>query len=75
MKISGEDPPIYNFEVEGTTVMCDGSSLLQGKDTSLWKGIFMAWDEATLNTYLEILEEEYGEHLYAEYVAGQFVRE
>ena len=75
MLIKGENPPIFNFNRQGTTVMCDGSSLLQGEDIETTVGIFMAWDEATMLLYLELMEEEYGDHLYAGYMAGQFVRE
>ena len=75
MLIKGESPTIYNLERQGTTVMCDGSSILQGEDIETTVGIFLAWDETTMLLYLELLEEEYGDHLYAESMAGQFVRQ
>lgn len=82
MMIKGEKPPIYNFKMDGiegedgttTTVMSDGSSLIQGEDIETTVGIFMAWDETTMLNYIELLEIEYGDKLNVQYMAGQFVR-
>lgn len=77
MLIRGEKPTIYNFEMDGiegedgttTTVMSDGSSILQGEDIETTVAIFIAWDEATMQTYLEVLEEEEAEkNLYANFM-------
>lgn len=82
MIIKGEKPPIYNFKMDGiegedgttTTVMSDGSSLIQGEDIETTVGIFMAWDKTTMLNYIELLSIEYGEYLNVPNMAGQFVR-
>lgn len=74
MMIKGEKPPIYNFDRQWTTVMCDGSSLIQGEDIETTVGIFMAWDETTMLNYIELLAIEYGEYLNVQDMVGQFVR-
>jgi hypothetical protein len=66
MLIKGEKPTIYELERQGTTVLSDGSSLLQGEDMETTVAMFIAWDEETMQTYLEILhEEEERKHFYA----------
>lgn len=74
MLIKEENPEIYNFDVQGTSVMCDGSSLLQGEDIQTTVAYFIAWDVSTMELYLSLLEEEYGEHLRVEDMVGLSTR-
>ena len=60
MMIKGEIPKVWELDIQGTRVLCDGSSIMQGEDAGCYFGIFLAWDKSTFNTYLELLEEEYG---------------
>jgi hypothetical protein len=58
MMIKGEKKPeVFSFDREGTTVICDGSSIVQGEDIGCFFAYFIAYDEASRDTYLLCLEE------------------
>ena len=58
------EPEVFSFERQGTTVICDGSSIVQGEDIGCFFAYFIAYDEASLGTYLACLEEIALEHTY-----------
>ena len=60
MLMGGDNPRVINFKVDETSVMCDGSSLLQGEDIFSTVAYFIAWDTATMECYLDLMAEEYG---------------
>lgn len=68
IKTEGE-PEVFTFEREGTTVICDGSSLVQGEDIGCFFAYFIAYDEASRDTYLECLEEIARERIFERVMA------
>jgi hypothetical protein len=52
-----KEPDVFSFERQGTTVICDGSSIVQGEDIGCFFAYFIAYDEESRDNYLECLEE------------------
>lgn len=68
IKTEGE-PKVFTFERQGTTVICDGSSILQGEDMGCFFAYFIAYDEVSRDHYLECLEEIARERIFERLLA------
>jgi hypothetical protein len=69
MIIKGEKPKVYSLKREGTSVLLDGSSILQGEDITSYWAVFIAWDKASMLAYLDALEAEASDRVFTDLLA------
>lgn len=62
-------PEVFSLERQGTTVICDGSSIVQGEDIGCFFAYFIAYDEASRDCYIQCLEEMTRESMFEHLLA------